>query len=132
MLAHIVGIFSGFLAPVIMILIKRDSRFVLFHSLQSLIWHFLLFVFFAGGALLALAGLFAAGDFPPAEVHAPPPASFMAIFGVIWLCALGGAIITLVIGISTGIKANRGEWAKYPLLGDFVMNKLLFDFHRSL
>ena len=129
MLAHIVGIFSGFLAPVIMILIKKNSKFVLFHSLQSLLWHATIFVMFAGGIVVALFGLFVSGDFPPPDTKGDPPAAFFAAFGLIWFFALTAGITTLVLGISTGIKANRGEWAKYPLLGDFVLNKLLFDMH---
>jgi len=131
MLAHIVGIFSGFLAPAIMILIKKDSKFVLFHSLQSLVWHVIVFILFVGGVVIVLASLFVTGDFPPADKNADPPTAFFVLFGILWLFGLAAGITTLVIGISTGIKANRGEWAKYPLIGDFVLNKILFDMFRS-
>jgi len=131
MLAHIVGIFSGFLAPAIMILIKKDSKFVLFHSLQSLVWHAIVFILFACGVMVALASLFITGDFLPVDKNADPPTGFFVLFGVLWFFGLAAGITTLAIGISTGIKANRGEWAKYPLIGNFVLNKLLFDMFRS-
>ena len=131
MLAHIVGIFSGFLAPAIMILIKKESKFVLFHALQSLIWHAIVFVLFTGGVVIALVSLFTSGDFPPAGKNAGPPTAFFVVFGIMWCFGLAAAITTLAIGISTGIKANRGEWAKYPVIGNFVLNKLIFDLLRS-
>jgi len=37
LLVHVLAIFSGFLAPLIFYLVKKDSRFVAFHSLQVLI-----------------------------------------------------------------------------------------------
>jgi len=36
LLAHVLGIFSGFIAPLVFFLVKRDSKFVSFHALQSL------------------------------------------------------------------------------------------------
>src|SRR5437660_11609342 len=39
MLAHVLAIFSSFIAPLVVYLLKKDSRFVSFHSLQVLIWH---------------------------------------------------------------------------------------------
>ena len=44
LLAHVLGIFAGFLAPLIFFLVKRDSKFVSFHALQSLAWHIIYFV----------------------------------------------------------------------------------------
>src|SRR5947208_20998 len=38
MLNYILSIF-GWLAPLIIWLVKRDSKFVAFHALQTLIWH---------------------------------------------------------------------------------------------
>jgi uncharacterized membrane protein len=38
---------------------------------------------------------------------------------------MGGWVLNLILGIVFAIKANHGEWAKYPLIGDFVLNKIL-------
>ena len=39
MLAHLLSIFTGFLGPLILYLIKKDEdRFIAFHSLQALYW----------------------------------------------------------------------------------------------
>ena len=49
LLAHVLGIFSGFIAPLVFFLVKRDSKFVSFHALQSLAWHIIYFALFFGG-----------------------------------------------------------------------------------
>lgn len=126
MLAHILGVFSGFLAPAIMMLIKKESKFVLFHSLQSLAWHFALYVFLVGGAMLTLMFLFATGQFPPSDAKAEPPVAFFVLFGLVWLVAMAAGIANLIFGVAYGIKANKGEWAKLPLLGEFVLKKMVF------
>jgi len=127
MLAHILGIFSGFLAPAIMILVKKDSKFVLFHSLQALAWHFVLYIFIVGGVILAFASLIATAQFPPVDSKAAPPLAFFAVFGVVWLAAIAGGITNLLLAILYGLKANKGEWAKLPLLGEFVLKQFVFD-----
>ncbi len=127
MLSHILGIFSGFLAPAIMILIKKDSKFVLFHSLQSLAWHFALYIFIVGGVILAFVVVFATGQFPPTDSKAGPPVVFLMVFGVVWLIAIVGGILNLIFAISYGLKANRGEWAKLPVFGEFVLKQFVFD-----
>ena len=127
MLSHILGIFSGFLAPAIMILIKKDSKFVLFHSLQSLAWHFALYLFIVGGVILAFVVVLATGQFPPTDSKAGLPVAFFAVFGIVWLIAIGGGILNLIFAISYGLKANRGEWAKLPVFGEFVLKQFVFD-----
>jgi uncharacterized membrane protein len=127
MLAHILGIFSGFLAPLIMLLIKRDSKFVLFHALQSLAWHFICFIVLMGGVFITLAILFATGSFPPPEKSPDPPVTFLLFFGAFWLIAMAAGISSMVLGIMYGLRANKGEWARYPLIGEFILNKFVFN-----
>src|SRR3954469_20624555 len=55
MLNYILSIFSGFLAPLVIWLVKRDSKFVAFHALQTLLWHGLYY----GVAILAMLVIFA-------------------------------------------------------------------------
>ena len=38
MLAHLLQVFSGFIGPLIIFIVKKDSKFVKYHSLQCLIW----------------------------------------------------------------------------------------------
>lgn len=118
MLAHFLQLFGGFVAPLVIFLIKRDSRFVAFHAIQALLWQVIL----AGLAVLCVFGWFAAvisivvthssgaapGRFPlPVLVVLP---FVILIFG-------GGWLTTLVLAIVHGIKAHNGEWAEYPIVG---------------
>jgi uncharacterized membrane protein len=41
-------------------------------------------------------------------------------FGVFWLGFLGLWVVKFVLAIVYGIKAGRGEWAEYPILGRFA------------
>jgi uncharacterized membrane protein len=43
-LAHVLQLVGGFIAPLIIFLVKRDSRFVSFHALQALLLQALYFV----------------------------------------------------------------------------------------
>ncbi len=39
MLSHLLMIFAGFIPPLVIYLVKRDSKFVAFHAMQGLLWH---------------------------------------------------------------------------------------------
>ena len=81
MLAHLLAIFTGFIGPLVIYLIKKDDdRFIAFHSLQALYW---------------MLGIF---------ILSIPTCGLAAIVGIVY------SIITL-------IKANKGEWAEYPVVG---------------
>ena len=36
---------------------------------------------------------------------------------VLWLSWMGMGVIVLLAGVIYGVKAGRGEWAEYPVLG---------------
>ena len=97
MLAHLLAIFTGFIGPLIMYLIKKDEdRFIAFHSLQALYWE-----------LAILVGLVVFG--------------FLSVF----LCCfavpgMGIGVVGIVFNILTLIKANNGEWAEYPVVGQWA------------
>jgi uncharacterized protein len=118
MLAHLLQLFGGFIAPLVIYLVKRDSRFVAFHALQALIWQVTYFVLSMAGVVAWLLLMFGT-----IALHAnsgapkgPPPAIFI-IFPLIWLFFVGGWILTLILSVVYGIKANQGQWAKYPIIG---------------
>src|SRR3954469_21763361 len=55
MLNYILSIFAAFIAPLVIWLVKRDSRFVGFQALQMLLWHALYY----GVAFLFMLVMFA-------------------------------------------------------------------------
>jgi hypothetical protein len=38
-----------------------------------------------------------------------------------WLGFMGGWVVNLILGVVYGIKANRGEWATYPIFGKWLL-----------
>jgi len=125
LLAHVLGIFSGFIAPLIFFLVKRDSKFVSFHALQALAWHIIYFVVLFCGMIIAFVSLFASIGFPPPQHSNQPPLAFFGVFGFVWLFAMGGGITNMILAIVYGIKAHSGEWATFPLIGRWILNKVI-------
>jgi uncharacterized Tic20 family protein len=129
-LSHLLQIFTGFIAPLVIYLVRPHSRFVKFHALQALMWQLCCFAFFMVGLIfffisIALAASHAASH-PQASAEAPP--AFIAAFLVVWLfwlIALALSISNVALAIVYGIKANRGEWAAYPVIGKWCLTKVV-------
>ncbi|HLK04843.1 MAG TPA: DUF4870 domain-containing protein [Candidatus Acidoferrum sp.] len=126
LLAHVLGIFSGFIAPLVFFLVKRDSKFVSFHALQSLAWHIIYFICIFGAFIVFFVSMIASGAFHDRS-SAQPPIAFFGFFGMVWLIAIGGGILNIVLGIVFGIKAHKGEWAEFPVLGGWILRKIIFS-----
>jgi uncharacterized Tic20 family protein len=122
MLAHLLQLFGGFIAPLVIFVIKRDSRFVAFHALQALIWQLVYFAVAMIGmvAWFVLIFVTVAMQPHPGPSNGPPIAIFI-LFPLIWLFFAGGWLLTLILGIVYGIKANKGEWARYPIIGGWAL-----------
>jgi uncharacterized Tic20 family protein len=118
-LGHALQIFCGFLGPLVIYLWKRDSRFVAFHCLQAIFWQLLLFAASLVTALLVVSFVFLGLSTQGSGVEQPSPVMFLVV-PVIWLFALGGSVLTLVLAIVFAIKAMRGQWALYPLVGGWA------------
>ena len=91
MLAQLLGIFIGFLGPLIIYLVSGDSdRFVKHHSAEALNFHLTVLIGYMVSFVLMLVLI-----------------GFLLFF-VIW-------ILALVFSIQATIAANRGEWYRYPI-----------------
>ncbi|MGB6498202.1 MAG: DUF4870 domain-containing protein [Candidatus Acidiferrum sp.] len=125
-LAHLLQVFTGFIAPLIIYCVKQDSRFVKFHALQSLIWQLCYMAIFIGGMIFFFFSMFATAFSAAHGGHSSnqAPPTFIFLFPFFWLFWLAGWVANLVVGIVYGIKANRGEWAGYPIIGKWCMPKL--------
>ena len=124
-LAHLLQIFTGFMGPLVILLIRQKSPFVKFHALQSLMWQLCFTALFLGGVSLAFFTVFATVLHDLSRPHGPssPPAFFL-LFPLLWLLAMGGWILNVIFGVVYGVKANRGEWAAYPIIGKWCFPKL--------
>jgi uncharacterized membrane protein len=125
-LAHLLQVFTGFIAPLIIYCVKQDSRFVKFHALQSLIWQLCYMALFFGGMIIFFFTIFATVFSSASGGHTlngPPPA-FIFVFPFFWLFWGLGWVANVILGIGYGIKANHGEWAGYPIIGKWCLPKL--------
>ena len=125
-LAHLLQVFTGFIAPLIIYCVKQDSRFVKFHALQSLIWQLCYMALFFGGMIIFIFATFATVFSSASGGHAlngPPPA-FIFVFPFFWLFWGLGWVANVILGIVYGIKANHGEWAGYPIIGKWCLPRL--------
>jgi uncharacterized membrane protein len=117
-LAHVLQLVGGWIAPLVIFLVKRNSRFVSFHALQALLLQGLYFVLMmvVMGAFFAFVFAGVAFHQPAAQNNSLPP-GFIILFPLIWLGMMGWWVYMLIVAIVYGIKAGRGEWAEYPVLG---------------
>jgi hypothetical protein len=121
LLAHILQIVAGWLGPLIILLIRRDSRFVTFHALQVLFLQLArLALMMATGACLFVGFLFFA-MMPHGHMPSPFPILFFPAFMLAWF---GPWIAVVVMGIVYGVRANQGEWAEYPVVGPMARKVL--------
>jgi uncharacterized membrane protein len=103
--------------------VKRQSRFVSFHALQVLFLQLVyaivsgcLMVFWFSGILLAILRAHGGNN-------ALPLAAFV-VFPFIWLGFMGIWVATVLIAVIYSIKAGRGEWAEYPVVGGWARRVL--------
>lgn len=122
MLSHLLMIFAGFIPPLVIYLVKKDSKFVAFHAMQGLLWHAFMFVLyflgFAGIMVSVVLTLPHVAQKP--DVPNPFPVTFFSFFAIFWIFFMGMWMANLILGIVYCIKANHGEWAAYPLFGRWV------------
>jgi uncharacterized membrane protein len=122
LLAHLLMAFTGFIGPLVIFCVKQDSRFVKFHSLQALVWQALYMVLvFAGMATFFLVIFSSLVHNPPPPHSQGPPPGFVFLVPLVWLGFMGGWVVNLILGVVYAIKANRGEWATYPIFGKWLL-----------
>ncbi|MGZ3687349.1 MAG: DUF4870 domain-containing protein [Bdellovibrionota bacterium] len=112
-LAHALQVHGFLVAPLIIFLTKRNSRFVSFHALQALLFQLLFTGIFFGSFALFFALMIT--HLPSQGSHDPP--KFFFLFPILWLVTMGGWVITWIIGVVYAVRAGRGEWSPYPVIG---------------
>jgi len=119
MLAHVLQLFGGFIAPLIIFLVKRDSRFVRFHALQALLWQVTVFaitMLFVFGMMISMFL-----TIPDAPVkNAQPPVAFFLLMGGVWLLIAATWVCNILLAIYFGLKSNSGQWSRYPIIGNLA------------
>lgn len=124
MLAHVLQAVVWWIGPLIIFLIKRDSRFVSFHALQALFLQIAYLIVMGGGVVLwfLVMVLFVAHQ---SVGHSPAaPLGIFLMFPLIWFGFIGTFVLMMIVAIVFGVKAGRGEWAEYPVLGSLARRVL--------
>ena len=123
-LAHILQVVCSLIGPFVIFVVKRDSLFVRFHALQALILQICLFGVWMIGIVVFLGTMIAAVPASGGNAHNQPPLAVMIMFPIFWLVAMGGWALVLILAIVYSIKAGRGEWAGYPVIGKMARHLL--------
>jgi len=108
--------FTGFLGPLIIFIVKKDSLFVKLCALQSLLWHLMYLVATMLMMIVFFVGIFTTIGMTAGQ-HGGPPPPFFFFFPFIWAFFMIGWVVNLVLGILSAIKANEGIWWPYPIAG---------------
>ena len=117
MLSYILSIFSGWLAPLVIWLIKRDSKFVSFHALQILFWHCIYLVLTMIAMMFFMVGMIGSVAAGAHNRTAGPPPAFFLFMPVFVMIFWGGWLINMIVGVIYAIKAKNGEWSRLVFVG---------------
>ena len=116
-LAHALQLVGGWIAPLIIFLVKKDSLFVRFHALQALILQVLYIACAIIFGIAWFAIIFTTVFLHASDKTAQPPLAMFVALPFLWLFIMGAWVTMIVCAIVYSIKASRGEWAEYPVLG---------------
>jgi uncharacterized membrane protein len=114
---NVLQLVGSWIALLIILLVKRDSRFVSVHALQALLLQILHMIVIAVFVVLWFGTMFLTMAHQGGANQAAPPIAFLVVFPLFLLGFMGQRVLMLVIAIVYGMKAGRGEWAEYPSLG---------------
>lgn len=118
-LAHALMTCTWWIGPLVIYLTKKESRFVRFHALHALLWQIIFTVFYFGGfaVLMTVVVFTVARQQHNTPANQPFPVALFVVMPIFWLFVMSAGVITLTLGIMYCLKAMRGEWAGYPVLG---------------
>lgn len=123
-LAHILQIVCSWIAPLIIFLVKRDSLFVRFHALQALILQICVAILWIVGVVIFMATMLATMSTSGVTIHNQPPPAVFFVFPIFWVVGMSVWVGVLIVAVVYGIKAGRGEWAAYPVIGGLARQLL--------
>ena len=98
MLCHLLGIFTGFLGPLILWLVKKDSSpFIAHHGRESLNFQITLLLVMLGLGIVTMALM-------------------LVLVGILMIPLLVVVpILALVLEILAAVAASEGRWHRYPV-----------------
>lgn len=103
-LAGLLAYVAGFITGIVFLVVEKDSKFVRFHAMQS---------------VMTFLGLFIINIVVSLVLGNIPFIGLMVLFISPLLLLLG-----LVLWIVLMLKAYQGEWFKLPVIGDMAMKQV--------
>lgn len=117
-LAHALMTCTWWIGPLVIYLTKKESRFVGFHAMQALLWQIIFTVLYFVSIAAWMVVIFSTVALHPQNTpNAPFPIAIFIVMPIFWLFVMGAWAITLILAIMYCLKAMRGEWAAYPVIG---------------
>lgn len=117
-LAHALMTCAGWIGPLVIYLTKKESRFVGFHAMQALLWQIIVTVLYFVSIAAWMVVIFSTVAVHQQNTpNAPFPIAIFIVMPIFWLFVMGAWAITLILAIMYCLKAMRGEWAAYPVIG---------------
>src|SRR5690349_1057857 len=92
-LAHALQIVGWWIAPLIIFLVKRQSRFVSFHALQALLLQLLNMIFTFSVMAIFMISMFTMLAHQTAEKTNAPPTGLFVVFPIMWLYFMGSYVV---------------------------------------
>jgi hypothetical protein len=126
-LAHALQLIGSWIAPLIIFLIRRQSRFVSFHALQALLLQIIHTIIVIILMVLWFATILTTVAHQTGGRPTELPIALFLLMPVAWLGFMALWVSTLIIAILYAIKAGRGEWADYPLIGKLARKMLKME-----
>ena len=126
-LAHALQLIGSWIAPLIIFLIRRQSRFVSFHALQALLLQIVHTIIVIILMVLWFATILTTVAHQTGGRPTELPIALFLLMPVAWLGFMALWVGTLIIAILYAIKAGRGEWADYPLIGKLARKMLKME-----
>jgi len=122
LLAHILQIFTSWIGPLIIYFVKRESKFVAFHAMQALLLQIALLVLTIFCVMLWIFLLVAIvlTHIGTAPGNTTPPVELIAVIPLLWFGMVAVGLANIVLGIVYAVRASRGEWASYPVVGGWA------------
>jgi uncharacterized membrane protein len=124
-LAHALQMPGFFIAPLIILIAKNESRFVRFHALNALLFQGIKVLGMVVFMILWFALIFGT-VFTTVDPKKPPVAIFL-VFPLFWLGFMGVYVVEISLTALFAVKAGRGEWRGYPILGRLAAKWALGD-----
>jgi uncharacterized membrane protein len=118
-LAQVLQVVGWWIAPLIILLVKRESRFVRFHALQALLLQGVYVIVSGVFVVIWFGAFFLTMSRHSGGSNTAPPPAFFVLFPLIWLGFMGLWVAVLAIAILYASRLDVANGRNILCLGRF-------------